>query len=116
MKTQLTILFFAAGLSIQSQAVEIGFEAAQGYTEGQSPSAPWTTPEPARSLVTQTVARSGSQSLSILKGDSYYGFYGRAIYPIHVAEGQSASFSLWIRPAVLANPPIQRSRDVDECG
>lgn len=75
----------------------IGFEAAEGYVFEAKPPAPWlckggnnTTSDSVR--VTNTLVRSGSQSLSISPV-----FYDYAVYPVIVPSGASASFSVWIR-------------------
>ncbi|MBN2161594.1 MAG: hypothetical protein JXR25_12515 [Pontiellaceae bacterium] len=80
-------------------STSIGFEAAEGYVAGNAPLAPWmsrdgngATTDPVR--VSSAQYYSGSQSLSVLP-DSY----GRAVYPVLVQSNQTASFTVWVRPA-----------------
>lgn len=87
-----TIVLFGLAVlpRVRAEEIAIGFEAAEGYINGQPPPAPWTyrggnnTPtEQVR--VANAVAHSGSQSLAITPN-----FYDTAVYPVTVPPGASA--------------------------
>ena len=79
--------------------VVVGFEAAEGYVAGSAPPAPWLSRDGNGATTDQVRVSSaqyysGSQSLSVLP-DSY----DRAVYPVMVQSNETASFTVWVRPA-----------------
>ena len=82
-----------------TEEASIGFEAAEGYVEGNAPPAPWVAHGANGSVsdqvrVSGTQVHSGSQSLSIIPNS-----YDYAVYPVMVQSNETASVTVWIRPA-----------------
>ncbi len=91
------ITLFAAG-SIQAEDPATVLDDFEAYAAGSPPSSPWQfSPETGHNLVvTNTAAHGGSQSLASVFVNAGYS-YDKAIYPVMIPPGASASFSVWIR-------------------
>ncbi|MDF7825842.1 hypothetical protein P4B35_17565 [Pontiellaceae bacterium B12227] len=102
-KQMMTLALALLAATVHANDLTIGFEAAEGYTAGQFPPAPWTyyggnnsTTDQVR--VSNAQAHSGINSLAVSEN-----FYDHARYPLAVEPGESASFSVWVRPSFTAN-------------
>ena len=74
--------------------IVIGFETSEDYIDGEAPPAPWQrSPEIHPIQVVDHIKHGDAQSLAIHPFAK-----GQAIYPVSVPPGESATFSVWIRP------------------
>jgi hypothetical protein len=88
-KRMIGMIAGALCLSVQATTTTVDFES---YTAGIAPPSPWTA-DPGV-IVTDSIARAGSKSLAVS-----WDYYDRARYPLAVEPGESASFSVWVRPS-----------------
>ena len=80
----------SSGLPSITPTAVIDFE---DYSAGVAPPAPWISRDSEDVDVSSTQAKSGTQSLAIAPDSA------EAVYPVVVQSNQTASFSVWIRPA-----------------